>query len=67
MDRYMYLEYTILLDECILARLGKFAFLIAHIQNTITQTPIKFFDPFPRRIFISSWCLISTLSTYLVL
>ena len=32
MDRYMYREYTILLDERILARLGNFHFLL-HIHK----------------------------------
>ena len=69
MDRYPYLEYTILLDERTLARLGNLHFLLHIFKNTIMQMPIKFLVPLSGKSFylIVVFMLISTLSTSLVL
>ena len=48
MDRYSYLEYTILLDELTLARLGNLEFLLHIHKNTITHMLINFLAPLPR-------------------
>ena len=45
MDRYPYLEYTILFDERTLARLGNLHFLLHAHKNTITHMPINFLAP----------------------
>ena len=41
-DQYPYLEYTILLDKCILVRLGHLHSLLHIHKNTIMRTPISF-------------------------
>ena len=42
MDRYSYLEYTVLLDECTLARLGNLHFLL-HIFKTESRKRLSSF------------------------
>ena len=69
MDRYPYLEYTILLDERILVRLRKFSLLIAYPQKHNYVNAYQVFGVVAREnfYFIVVFILISTLSTSLVL